>query len=290
MRNPFHFGKRKTKTSDMLSTASDVWAFLKQSAGINLDRYDKDLPNELFESLRSSFSDPTATDLDSLLKSNAVSVEEFLVAFFRVVQPFADMMTDLLRMFEEADASQGKLNLAVRFNFDKDLPPLEFDLEHFRRWQESWQRVAGTYLANRWNSDTLWQLNSLLRSMNTQVRDPRMKQWLDDYFGNDNSRGQWSDAEPPSPQCGVPKLDATLARVWRVWLTVVQQSKRYGRNLAEFRRLCFGENRVDRSESLPKQDQEPWPLELLGRLDSDHWTASLARGAYSKTEAIVELP
>jgi len=290
MKTPLHIGRRKIKSSEMLATASDVWAFLKQSGGLSLDNYDKELPKELFESLRYLSSNTNATDLDSLLNTNVVSVEEFMVAFFSVVQPFADMMTDLLRMFEEADASQGKLNLAVRFNFDKDLPPLEFDLEHFRRWQESWQRVAGTYLANRWNSDTLWQLNSLLRSMNTQVRDPRMKQWLDDYFGNDNSRGQWSDAEPPSPQCGVPKLDATLARVWRVWLTVVQQSKRYGRNLAEFRRLCFGENRVDRSESLPKQDQEPWPLELLGRLDSDHWTASLARGAYSKAEAIVELP
>ena len=289
MRNPFHFGKRKTKTSDMLSTASDVWAFLKQSAGINLDRYDKDLPNELFESLRSSFSDPTATDLDSLLKSNAVSVEEFLVAFFRVVQPFADMMVDLLRLFEEAAANQGKLNLAVRFNFEKDLPPLEFDLEHFRRWQESWQRVAGTYLANLWNSNSLWQLNGLLRSMDARVRNPRMQQWLADYYKGNNRRGQWPDVEPPSPRSGIPELDAPLARVWKVWLTVVRQSKRYGPDRERLNRLCFGENRIGRSESHPKQDQEPWPLELLGGLDSDHWAASLAQGAYSKAEAISEL-
>lgn len=290
MKIPFHIGKRKIKSSEMLSTASDVWAFLNQSGGLSLDNYDKELPKELFESLRSLSSSTSATNLDSLLETNAVSIEEFLVAFFRVVQPFADMMMDLLRMFEEADASQGKLNLAVRFNFDKDLPPLEFDLEHFRRWQEIWQRVAGTYLANLWNSHTLWQLNSLLRSMDAQVRDLRMKQWLDDYSGSDNRRGRWSDAEPPSPQCGFPELDATLVRVWRVWLTVVRQSKRYGGDREELHRLCFGENRIDRSESQPKQYQEPWPLELLGGLDSDHWPASLARGAYSKAEAIRELP
>lgn len=289
-RNPLHFGKRKTKTSDMLSTASDIWAFLKQSAGICLDAYDKDLPNELFESLRSSLSGPTATDLDSLLKSKAVSVEDFLVAFFRVVQPFADMMVDLLRFFEEAAANQGKLNLAVRFNFEKDLPPLEFDLEHFRRWQESWQRAAGTYLANLWNSNSLWQLNGLLGSVDARVRNPRMQQWLADYYKGNNRRGQWSDAEPPSPRSGIPELDATLARVWRVWLNVVRQSKRYGPDRERLNRLCFGENRIGRSESHSRQDQDPWPPELLGRLDSDHWAASLAQGAYSKAEAISELP
>lgn len=143
MKIPFPFGKRKTKTSDMLSTASDVWAFLKQNGGLDLatEAYDKFMPQEIFKSLQVSFPGTKATDLDSLLETNAVSVEEFLVAFFRVVQPFADMMVDLLRLFEEAGANQGKLNLAVRFNFDKDLPPLEFDLNIFvdgkrggRRW------------------------------------------------------------------------------------------------------------------------------------------------------------
>jgi len=291
MKNPFHIRKRKTKTSDMLSTASDVWAFLKQSSGLKLDSYDKKLPKELFESLRPTFSSKNATDLDSLLNANEVPVEEFLVVFFRVMQPFADMMADLLRFFEEANANQGKLNLAVRFNFDKDLPPLQFDLEHFRRWQESWQRMAGTYLANLWNSNSLWQLNRLLRSRDIRVRNPHIQQWLAEYYKDDNRRGQWPDAEPPSPQCGISELDATLARVWRVWLTVVRQSKKYGpdrEQLNQLNRLLFGENRIARSES--RSEQDPWPLELLGRLDSDHWAASLAQGAYSKAEAISELP
>lgn len=292
MRIPFHFGKRKTNTSDMLSTASDVWAFLKQNGGLDLDTetYDKFLPQEIFKPLQASLPSTSATDLDSLLETNAVSVEEFLVAFFKVVQPFADMMVDLLRLFEEAGANQGKLNLAVRFNFDKDLPPLEFDLEHFRRWQESWQRVAGTYLANLWNGNSLWSLNSLLRSMDAKVRDPSMKQWLDDYFGRDNRRGRWSDTEPASPQCGVQELDATLVRVWRVWLTVVRHSKQYGNDREQLNQLWKSERRTEPLHPECEEDQEPWPLGLLGGLDSDLWTASLARGAYSKAEAIRELP
>ena len=291
MKTPFHFGKRKTKTSDMLSTASEVWAFLNQDGGLNLDSYDKELPNELFESLRTSFPATTATDLDSLLKTNAVPVEDFLVAFFKVVQPFADMMVDLLRLFEEAKANQGKLNLAVRFNFDKDLPPLEFDLENFRKWQETWQRVAGTFLANLWNYDSLWQLNGLVRSMDATVRDPRMQQWLAVYYGGTNRRGHWSDVEPPSPRSGIAGLDATLERVWRVWLTVVRQSKRHGSDRERLNRLCFGSDRIRQpeAETESNQQREAWPIQLLGSLDSDHWAASLAQGAYAKAETISNL-
>ena len=286
MKAPFGIGTRKTKTSNMFSTASDVWTFLKQSGGLSLDNYDQDLPNELFESLRSSSPAASATDLDSLLRAGVVPVEDFLVAFFRVVQPFADMMVDLLRFFEEANATQGKQNLAVRFDFEKDLPPLEFDLEHFRMWQEIWQRVAGSFLANLWNHDTLWQLNGILRSMNDRVRDPSMQRWLDSYYAGNNRRGRWPDAEPPAPRSGNPELDATLARVWRVWLTVVQQSKRHGMDRQRLNQLCFGPDRTSRSESEDEQRQERWPVHLLGSLDSDHWAASLAQGAYSRAERI----
>jgi hypothetical protein len=276
----------------MLSTASEVWAFLKRNGGINLDSYDKELPTELFQSLRFSSSSPTAIDLETLLKANAVPVEEFLVAFFKVVQPFADMMVDLLRLFEEAKASQGKLNLAVRFDFDKDLPALEFDLDHFRRWQEIWQRVAGKFLVNLWNSNSLWQLNGMLRSVNAKVRDPQMQRWLAIYSDGKNGRGHWSDVEPPAPKSGNSELDATLERVWRVWLTVVRECKRYGADRERLNRLCFGPDRIRSAdlESEAGQQREAWPIELLGGLDSDLWPASLAQGAYAKAEAISDLP
>ncbi len=64
MKIPFHIGKQKIKSSKMLSTASNVWTFLNQSSGLSLDNYDKELPKELFESLRSLSSSSSATDLD----------------------------------------------------------------------------------------------------------------------------------------------------------------------------------------------------------------------------------
>jgi hypothetical protein len=257
---------------------------------LDTQSYDKFLPQELFVSLKSSLPTTSATDLDSLLETNTVPVEEFLVAFFRVVQPFADMMTDLLGLFEQAGANQGRLNLAVRFNFDKDLPPLEFDLEHFRRWQESWQRVVGSYLANMWNNNSLWQLSGLLRSMDARVRNPQMQKWLADYNGGNNRRGSWPDVEPPPPQCGIPELDATLTRVWRVWLTVVQQSKRFGKEREQLNRLWHAEMRTERMRTERAEHQERWPLGLLAGLDSDQWAASLAKGTYFRAETISDLP
>lgn len=277
----------RLKTSRTLSTASEVWDFLKKNGGLLLESYDEDLPKELFDSLQSSSPSAKTADLDSTLKR--VSVEEFLIAFFSVVQPFADMMVDLLRLFEEADAKQGKLNLKVRFNFDKKLPPLEFDIEHFRSWQESWQQVAGTFQANQWNIGTLWKLNGILGSRNATVLNPAMKRWLAEYNTGKHDRGTWPDAEPPSPQCGIPDLDDTMARVWRVWLTVVRLSKRYGKDRELLHSLCYGNDRISRAESQLEQDQEPWPLELLGGLDSDYWAGLLAQGAYYRVETICKL-
>jgi len=53
-------------------------------------------------------------------------------------------------------------------------------------------------------------------------------------------------------------------------------------------RLCFGPDGARHSES--EQHRELWPLQLLGSLDSDHWAASLAQGAYYRAETIGAMP
>jgi hypothetical protein len=117
-----------------------------------------------------------------------------------------------------------------------------------------------------------------------------MKQWLHDYSGRDNRRGRWSDTEPSPPQCGAAELDATLVRVWRVWLAVVRHSKQYGSDREQLNRLWRSKSQAERLHSQRETAQGSWPLELLGRLDNDLWARSLANGAYSKAEAIRELP
>src|SRR5215213_8178691 len=106
MKSPFSFGKRATKTSELLLTAEDVWRFLKKVGGLAVDSYDKDISDELFASLVKLFPSSDVQDIDALLRRESISVEDFLSAFFKIAQPFVEMMVDLLHLFEEANANQ----------------------------------------------------------------------------------------------------------------------------------------------------------------------------------------
>jgi hypothetical protein len=269
-----------------LDSPSDIWSFLKNKGGLKLDSYDKSLPGELVAALYPSFAGSNETDLESLLRNYPPPVEEFLVAFFEVVQPFADMMVDLLQFVEKARANQGKANLQVKFDFDRDLPPLSFDLNHFRRWQETWQSVFGIFRINVWNNDLLWRLNNLtrFRSMDAVVHDDQLRRWLADYYQGPSGGGDWSPTEPPAPKSGVDYLDPLLARAWRVWERVVSESKYYG---SERGGLRAGDDRGDNEQNDREEVRcQRWPRRLLASLDREDWAGSLARGLYSKAEYI----
>lgn len=284
---------------DLLNTASAVWRFLQNEGGIDLKHYDQALELELFGILQRMALRPEAVDLDSLLANEAVTVEDFLVAFFRAVQPFSDMMSDLLRLFENAGIKCGKENMDVRFNFDKMSSPLDFDLSHFRQWQETWQRIAGTFLVNLWTCQDLWKVNDAVRQMDARIRNPRMRDWLGQYRGTTVQPARFPNVEPAAPRCGLSELDAAFERVWSLWLRVVRESKRYGPEREKLSRdwrkasnregLAVPECEDSRAQYPSEQYRELWPLELLGILNSDLWAASLAEGLYAKAEQIQDL-
>lgn len=277
---------------------------MQEHGGLDVQTYDQDLALELFEVLKPTALGSKAGDLDSLLSGGEIGVEQFLIAFFRVVQPFSDMMSDLLRVFEKAGIKHGKVNLQVRFHFDEQTSPLDFDLKHFRQWQEEWQRVAGIFLVNLWSYDALWKLNGVVRQMDASVRDEQMQDWLNQYRGSEGQSARMSGEEPLPPKSGVAELDAAFERMWSIWLTVVRESKRHGPERKELNRL-WRENRNRRQDAVAMEGEpgdgdygpcypseeyrELWPLELLGMLDSDLWAASLAQGAYAKAEEIRNL-
>ncbi len=293
------------KTGGLLNTASNVWKFLQEQGGIELRNYDQGLSFKLFKTLEETAPDTGAGDLDSLLASGAITVEDFLVAFFRATQPFSDMMSDLLRMFEKAGIKHGKQNMDVRFHFDKKSKPLDFNLEHFRHWQEVWQRVAESFLVSLWTDEALWNINRAVYQPETRINDPQMRAWLEEYQGTDIRPPSLSAREPPAPKSGVAELDAAFERLWDLWLTVVRKSRRHGPEREELARrwrennncassVSSNERAPERGESDPRYPSEKyralWPLNLLGGLDSDHWAASVAQGSYAKAEAIQRLP
>jgi len=269
------------EVSELLQSASDVWKFLKKQGGLDTNLYDDDLEEELRIRLEISNQSSFEDDLENK------STEDFIVAFFQTVQPYAEMMTDLLCMFEKAGAKQTNKNIAISFDFGQDIPDLKFDLSYFRQCVETWKRVSGIYLANKWDSDTIWSLNRVLRENNENTRNPNLKKWLDQYL----KEKIWPDIQLPSPCSGNLDLDKTLAKVWRVWNEVVAESSKYGKERNILRDIWFRrqDNLSEIEQEILQDEQDRWSAKFLAQIDSDHWSASLANGAYLKVERISKL-
>ena len=273
---------KKVIVTPILEDSASIWLYLKHQGGLDTKSYDEGLEQDI----RSHLSLPDKGRLEDLLRSTATSVETFLFAFFKTIQPYAEMTSDLLRMFEEAGATQSNSNLAVRFDFGTELPELSFDLAHFRQWNEVWSRVAGVFLVNVWDYQTIWELNGALRTMRPQVAHPTAKQWVTEY----GEFRVWPKLQLQAPRAGEKQLDDVLQRAWWVWMTVVAESARYGDSRDDLRRQRNRPNEQGEFAKLSENNRRRWSPEFLASIDSDGWAGSFASGAYDRAECISTLP
>ena len=264
--------------SQLFNSASDIWNFLETEGGLEIGLYDAELVGEL----RNKLGLPSTGDFGTLLGS--ISNEDFIVAFFQTIQPYVKMMSDLLCMFEKAGANQTNRNLDISFDFNKDLPKLEFNLSNFKKWVEIWEKVSGIYLVNQWDSSTIWKLNKALREHGDNLQNITLQNWLQQY--DTFKKGVWPDFPLPIPCSGDPDLDKTLAKVWRIWNKIVTESSKYGKQRIQPREPMAQESLNDAVYNDLQEENIIWTQKDLCQIDSDNWAGTLAKGAYSKAEKI----
>ena len=279
--------------SSILTSSAEVWDFFCRNAGLDTEFYDSPIEQDLREALGLS----VAGDLRSLLIDRAVSIEDFVSAFFQAAEPFAQMMSDLLRFFEHAAAREGRANLAMEFDFGIDLPQLDFDLNNFRKWLERWQRVRSILTVNLWDVELLWSLVSALaqqpQASNRQINNGIAVRWLKEY-----EQGFWPDAYPKAPTSGDPELDVRFLRLWRLWTTVVRESAGHGATHEDLRRAAQELDRprgeVDRLREAELREGaeerlsflDSWPASLLNNLNGEFWPRQILASAYLQAESV----
>jgi hypothetical protein len=141
----------------LFSKAPELWKFLQTEGGLDIKRYDASIVDEL----RSKLSLPSRQSFEKALLDKKISAGDLIVAFFQVVQPYAEMMTEILKMFEKAGAKRTTKSLKISFDFGKDLEKLRFNLSHFKDWIETWNKIVSRYVANLWNIGLLWCYSNL---------------------------------------------------------------------------------------------------------------------------------
>lgn len=263
----------------ILETAREVWARIRMDGGTDLERYDTELEGEL----RQRLGFP-AGSLDNLLANYPVTVEAFVLAFFRCAQPFVDMMGDLLAMFEKAGATRGSQNLDVKFDFGEGHAGLRFDLRHFRQWIERWREALRLVETELWDYRSLWELNGVLRGgFNTlgntseMVTEPAVRNWMRAYRD-----GVMPQPLPPAPRTGFAELDSLLVRAWGVWTAVFEATAA----LAPDHETLMATRFEDESDNDGPRPVRELSRELLRNIQSDRWAGSFVMGGYAHVERI----
>jgi hypothetical protein len=299
----------------ILASATETWSFLEHQGGLDTDFYDA----PIIAALRSTLQLSEGEDIAAGLTRKSVSVEDFVAAFFQAVQPYTRMMTDLLNLFAEAGAQSSDHNLALEFDFGRQLK-LDFDLRQFRQWLTEWSLVPHQAIQIRWSSNALWELNGTLRQNPFLESDPHgmdaegteAQAWAREYRA-----GHWPATIPASPLTGHGDLDRALLQVWHLWSTVLRESARIGPDRAQLQETWRQARRNDREdlperrdrenggnggnggngpEEMPEErreepadQEEAWPLGLLASLDSDLWALSVASALYAIPLLLAEM-
>jgi len=269
----------RSRPLEVLGTAVEAWRFLDQQGGLDASFYDAPLIGEL----RNSLSLPPDEPVADALARRAVTIEDFVAAFFQVIAPYAEMMTDLLNLFARAGARRSDHNLRLDFDFGRDIK-LGFDLRQFRDWLAVWERVRAATRVAEWDYHALWELNRVLRVERPRERDPQLmgaagtaaEPWVREYMA-----GRWPHTVLSPPISGMTAFDRALHRAWHLWSTIIRECARISTDREHLRR--FRETtRVDDAEA---EEGTLWTPRFLSVLDSDLWAASLAAGLYGTAEA-----
>ena len=80
----------------VLASSCEIWDFLIEKAGLDTEAYDFHIVEELCKNLNFS---PAVKNIKKELKTQNISPERFIGAFFRSIEPYAQMMTDLCAFF-----------------------------------------------------------------------------------------------------------------------------------------------------------------------------------------------
>ncbi|MGH8432721.1 MAG: hypothetical protein ACREUF_20215, partial [Solimonas sp.] len=97
---------------DVAKTATELWRSLQSRYGLKPNGYDR----ELVDDIRTTLGLPEAP-MPTALRRQGVSIEELLHAVLLSLQPLAAMLSDLLRLYERAEATMAdRRNLHVAYD------------------------------------------------------------------------------------------------------------------------------------------------------------------------------
>lgn len=113
------------------------------------------------------------------LNRDQVSLEEFVRAFFSLVQPFAQMYADVYSAMQRFGARRAGESIRLRFDFGKQLQgSLTFDLDQFREVEEVLRTIKGLASRQLWSNADLQKIFGFYDRLRNNLAAPSFR----DYY------------------------------------------------------------------------------------------------------------
>jgi hypothetical protein len=155
----------------LILDAVSLWDKLREG-GLELGKEGRDvaLLNELKRRLKFGKG-----DIRRQLKR--AKIEEFIYAFFAVVEPFAKMYAEIYNLMQEFGARRAKENILVKFDFSFPGGKLEFDISRFKDSYEVLRRLKKAQVI--WTLDDLHRIFKLIRIIEEGLKDMQQTPYIE---------------------------------------------------------------------------------------------------------------
>lgn len=203
-----------------IETAVDLWDVFTKASNLQKDFYDKELEKQI----RKKLALPDTVNIRKSLTQKDTPVESLLAAILTAMQPFSQMMCDLLKMFIKASAGQGDCNLRIHMELGQVDEALDFDLENFRQYERVTGQVCRIVEAKM--PKELWKMvyifqKGWITNNKMPIEQNDIRQWLEEYRTED----KWPDFMPDRPLMGNQYLDNLTAKCWDIFEMAVARCR-----------------------------------------------------------------
>lgn len=208
--------KSKNVENIEVKATVDLWNTFEKAANLKKNFYDKELERQIRKNLEIA----DTVNIKKVLKEKEISEEQLLLAILTAMQPFSQMICDLLKMFTKASAGQGDCNLRVHMEFENMDDKLDFSLENFRQYEKKTVQTfrTGDAIIPRDLKRMVDIYRDHINCINLEfIEQEDIIQWLNEYEKED----RWPDFVPQRPSMVVPRLDELTAICWNIFEIVV---------------------------------------------------------------------
>jgi len=255
----------------MINDSYILWNKIVEIGKIDLKFYDKEIESDILTELN-----VTTRDLSSVLKNQNIRIEDFIVAFFVVLQPYSLMMSELLVFFETSKIKSTNDNLNIEIDFGKDFSKLNFDIKSFKNYISKWNEIEKSFLVRKWSFEYLWDLNRILRSSKHSDSHSELENWETVY----ENELTWPDFYPPYPNKVPLELDVEFKHAYKILRTVQKKSKAINPDRKKFWKMRWDQTKEEKES----EKEKPWNLDTLSGIDHDRWALSFINGMHSRVK------